>query len=274
MNIKSFIEYIKESYGTTSPTDIFNAILRHCGVTQQSDNINHYDVNEVLHLQANVGEIVKNLMSDNTMSESNGFIPSRIVAEHLHTLNIDTSTLSNFGDKLSLNDLSYLAYLAPIPDNYDQVIIGYIFQDESNVNETFGAHFTSHLDYLQHWVRIGTEPYTIYRSISTSSDMEELRRTIGHFDGIGRYWTYDRRCATSYWTDAYPNQYHYLLEATVTSNDVDWTNTVFKSLYSLKDEKEIYLHENATPKLLQVWHGSEKISIRPTLVDAGQRGDY
>ena len=272
MTIKPFVAYIRESYGAGA-TAQFQSLLHHCEVSRPNSVRNDYTPEDAFTLRHHADKIVDQLLHDDTLRPDVPLFPTRVVAEHLHTLDLNPDALSHFAEKMSLHDLQYLAHLTDLPDDYRAQLLSYVFQHVTYADQVFGHEFMNHLEALRCWFHTSSD-LKIYRSLALPMDAAVLRKTMNSFDGIGRYWTYDRASATSYWNDRSRDEYVYLLEASVRVDDVDWVNTVFKNLYSLKHENEIYLNANATPKITQVWHGSSAISVKPTFVDAGTTGDY
>jgi len=86
----------------------------------------------------------------------------------------------------------------------------------------------------------------IYRAITLPSNIEEL----DDYDGIGIYWTYDMDKSEAYWS-----RYHrdFILEGWVYTEGIDWKQTVYASLYGLKEEREIRLYSETPIQLTNVY---------------------
>lgn len=57
------------------------------------------------------------------------------------------------------------------------------------------------------------------------------------YRGVGVYWSWDQKKAEAYWGES--GGHELILHAMVRPEDVDWTETLFKSAYGLREEREI-----------------------------------
>jgi hypothetical protein len=100
--------------------------------------------------------------------------------------------------------------------------------------------FTS-LNNIKKWIT--GDKLTIYRAIDINlSDI----KSINKFDGIGEFWSYDKKTAHVYDSDFGKYNHTIILEAIIESlSDIHWKETIFKALY-LPHEQEIELQKGLT----------------------------
>jgi len=83
----------------------------------------------------------------------------------------------------------------------------------------------------------------IYRAISyESSGIKDEYENAIKYGGVGVYWTWDINSAEPH-SSSYYNTW--ILHAKVKPEDIDYVNTIYKSVYSLRDEREIELNGDA-----------------------------
>jgi hypothetical protein len=84
---------------------------------------------------------------------------------------------------------------------------------------------------------------TIYRAMTLPHKLEDVD-TLQH-EGVGIYWSYDNTGAVAHGGE-YSKLNDIVLHAKVEPEDVNWGNTLHKSLYNLSNEMEIEVKPNWT----------------------------
>ena len=86
----------------------------------------------------------------------------------------------------------------------------------------------------------------VFRSISLPENVTELDK----YKGVGVYWTYEFDKA-----EAYNSRYEreYILDGWVYADAIDWEQTIYRSLYNLKEEREIKLYDGSSIQLVEVF---------------------
>jgi hypothetical protein len=111
---------------------------------------------------------------------------------------------------------------------------------------------TEELDTVKYWANgglteDGTDNIYVYRSMMLPYKIEDLENIDEK--GVGIYWAYIPEGAESHGAMSYENEI--ILKAIVEPSDVNWEQTLHKSLWSLKDEKEIELLEGTSIEITQ-----------------------
>lgn len=76
----------------------------------------------------------------------------------------------------------------------------------------------------------------------TKGDEDDIYSDITkNFGGVGVYWTWDRDKAEAYWAGSAGHSI--TLIGKVSTNDVDWEETMYKSAYNLREEREIRIKD-------------------------------
>lgn len=106
---------------------------------------------------------------------------------------------------------------------------------------------TEYLNDLESAIYKSKDPYRlqIYRAITLPKNLEELE----NYDGVGIFWTYDLDKA-----EAYSSKYdrEFILEGWVYTNGINWDETIYKTIYGLKEEREVQLFNNTPIELTKV----------------------
>jgi hypothetical protein len=87
---------------------------------------------------------------------------------------------------------------------------------------------------------------TIYRSININKDGEKHKE----YDGVGVFWSYDYNGAISHNGNFSDEHHQIILKAEINIRNIDWHNTLYKSIYNLSDEEEIQTLEGVTVSLI------------------------
>jgi len=119
---------------------------------------------------------------------------------------------------------------------------------ESTKNNLYQLYDVEYLYDLKDAIYDSKDPYRlkIYRAITLPKNVEEL----DDYNGVGVYWTYDKEKAEAYWSK---HNREFILEGWVYSNGIDWEETVYKSIYIMKDEREIFLYNETPIELTSVY---------------------
>jgi hypothetical protein len=73
------------------------------------------------------------------------------------------------------------------------------------------------------------------------------------FKGVGMYWSWDEKSAYAHWGSwSGKTPLDVLIEARVRTEDVDWDQTLYKSIWNLQDEKELELKPGGLVKIVSV----------------------
>lgn len=181
-------------------------------------------------------------------------IPVDIISEYLQEYeknDVHRSTFQNALEHASVNgEIAFTELCNLFPNSYIEHLFVYLLTNQELASRTFGVGFLMHRDQLAQWVT-ASDNLLIYRSITLSSDAAELSKDALLFDGVGRYWTYDPLKASSYWSTGLDN-YSYTLVAEVNASEVEWADTVYKTMYKLKEEKEVFVKADAVVKIIDV----------------------
>jgi len=102
---------------------------------------------------------------------------------------------------------------------------------------------------------IHNDEHLLYRSMTIPSKLEYMNDVTE--SGVGVYWSYAEDGAEAHSGQSYYNEI--ILTCSVEPEDIEWENTLHKSLYDLSDEKEIELKPNTTIDL----HSFELRSTHP-----------
>jgi len=90
---------------------------------------------------------------------------------------------------------------------------------------------------------------TVYRSIDTP--IETSFYDNNKYYGLGLFWSYDKRMAQSY-NSNHPINYHIEMKAEITPDNIDWSETIYKSIWQLAEEREIYLNEDSVVNIVEI----------------------
>jgi hypothetical protein len=82
----------------------------------------------------------------------------------------------------------------------------------------------------------------IWRAIAYKT--EDLSKIKSKYDGVGVYWSWEEDTAESYHAEFIG--YDIVLHGKATTESIDWKNTLYKNVYTLKFEKEILLKDNSS----------------------------
>ena len=106
----------------------------------------------------------------------------------------------------------------------------------------------------------------IYREITAPADWVEQGGLTTR--GLGVYWSWDEHAAEAHWGNFSEGQVKYLLQGSVSYNEVNWVSTITKNAHSQsEDEKEVELKEGSTIRLLGVYRYDGDRNMQP--VDIG-----
>lgn len=73
---------------------------------------------------------------------------------------------------------------------------------------------------------------------------EDLSKIKNKFEGVGVYWSWDEDSAESYHSEF--RDYDITLHGKATTESIDWKNSLYKNVYTLKCEKEIQLKDKSS----------------------------
>jgi len=137
-----------------------------------------------------------------------------------------------------------------IEDDYDELVDIILLEDHSLLIDTV------YYDEMTSWIH---GDHLIYREMTMSDQIESIDDIKE--SGVGIYWSYDKNSAEAYSGRDNGQNNIVLLTATVEAENVDWEQTLTKSLYSLSNEREIELIEGTNVDLLEmeIYNNSEHI---------------
>lgn len=102
----------------------------------------------------------------------------------------------------------------------------------------------------------------IYRamSIKGSSGQTVYKEMVEQFSGVGYYWSFDEDGAVPHSGGAGTT---YIIHGKVRFQDINWGNTFYKSIYNLREEKEIEVSPSAIIKIedVKVSTGNGEVSL-------------
>lgn len=132
-------------------------------------------------------------------------------------------------------------------DNYDVDIDDFITYLINTINLRQQAN-DEYYEELKSAIYDSEDPnrLQIFRAIKLPSNLEELE----NYDGIGVCWSYDFDFATAYCGS---HNREFILEGWVYADNIDWYETIKRSFYQLREEKEITLLDNAPVQLTSVY---------------------
>ena len=81
----------------------------------------------------------------------------------------------------------------------------------------------------------------IWRAVTYKT--EDLSKIKSKFNGVGVYWSWDEDSAESYHSEF--RGYDITLHGKATTENIDWKNSLYKNVYTLKYEKEIQLKDKS-----------------------------
>jgi hypothetical protein len=82
----------------------------------------------------------------------------------------------------------------------------------------------------------------IYRAVSFNNDGDIYSELKKEYQGVGIYWSYDLRGAEPH--GGWGKNNTFVLHGMINPEYINWVNTIFKSAWSLNEEKEIEVREN------------------------------
>lgn len=93
----------------------------------------------------------------------------------------------------------------------------------------------------------------IWRAITyTKGEYDDIYDEIikGHHGGVGIYWAWEESGAVAHWGETSGDSKLFVLHGRVKPESVNWSNTILKNVYDLKEEEEIELSETCAVKLV------------------------
>lgn len=100
----------------------------------------------------------------------------------------------------------------------------------------------------------------IFRSI-TLNELSGDDFDLEDYNGIGIYWSYDFDGAKAHNGHRGISNREFILEGWVYSDGINWEGTIYKSIYSLRDEKEIELNQNTPIEIEHIYMKSLHSSL-------------
>jgi hypothetical protein len=199
-------------------------------ILNDSDNL-YSDVSEIGTMdETETWDIVLEYLTYEGISDLEGLEPDMHLDEFFDWWQEKTNTRFDFKrfDKFIASD-------------YDRFYT--IFRYESDIDTFYNN--------LLLWVREKDE--NVFRMLALPSNIHELSQEIGKFKdfggGVGIFWSYDEGTAEEYLGENY-NQI--LLIAKIEPKNINWKNTLKKSLYNLNYEQEIELVEGSSIKIVSI----------------------
>lgn len=144
-------------------------------------------------------------------------------------------------DIVTLSEYLEEEYDYDLEAGFDDIIDIIILEDYSLIIET------TYYDEMTSWVH---SDHLIYREMTMSDKIESIDDIKE--SGVGIFWTFDKDSAEAYSGRGDGENNIVLLTATVEAENVDWEQTLTKSLYSLSNEREIELIEGTNVELLEM----------------------
>lgn len=92
---------------------------------------------------------------------------------------------------------------------------------------------------------------SVWRAITyTKGSYDDVYDEIikGHHGGVGIYWSWEADAAEAHWGES--NGKLFVLHGQVRPEDVNWSNSIAKTVYDLKEEKELEMNPTAAIKLV------------------------
>jgi len=157
----------------------------------------------------------------------------------------DISIDKIYDDDLIDNEEDFIYYVS---NNYDIDYINII--DQSYWNEIIDVLYDSENNMIN-----------VYREMTIPGSLEELEKRVQEYDGVGNCWSYDESAAEAHsgdWSDDYQRV---LLIGKVNVSSVDWNTTFERSVYTLREEKEIYIDSDETVEIhsIKLYTKQEKL---------------
>jgi hypothetical protein len=121
---------------------------------------------------------------------------------------------------------------------------------DKHKNKLFKELDTEYYDDLRRAIFDSDDPnkLLVYRAMTLPTNIEELEDL--EETGIGEFWTYDFDAAKSYWSK---HDREFVFGAYVDVNCIDWLETIQKSLYGLKEEREVKIIAGSELELINVF---------------------
>lgn len=92
----------------------------------------------------------------------------------------------------------------------------------------------------------------VYRKVTIPKNIDDLEKVITNYNGVGNYWTYEEDKAEAYNASNITNSQDITMKAYVNVSDVDWEITFDRTVYNLREEREIYIKDNSTVELFGI----------------------
>lgn len=145
------------------------------------------------------------------------------------------------------------------PDNWYYHIDDY-FQNSDNFTlyflkklkpDLFNLYDTEYYDKLERSINNSDDPkrLQIFRSIT----LDELDKLQKNYNGVGIYWSYDFDGAQAHCGHQGNVNREFILDGWVYTDAINWESTIYKSIYQLRNEKEIELNENAPIQINSIY---------------------
>ena len=120
------------------------------------------------------------------------------------------------------------------------------------------SYLTQLCKHLRHEEGHSNKIITIHRAITMPYSVEQFKHQVTNNPaGVGVYWSYVDAGAQTHCGDSFIAKEHGVggfsvtMTAEVNVQNVDWKQTLHKSLYSLKDEQEIEVKKGATVNIVK-----------------------
>ena len=94
------------------------------------------------------------------------------------------------------------------------------------------------------------EGVSIYRAFVIKGDRDVYDKLIKSYTGAGYYWSFDEKGAEAHGSDGQGIQYTFF--GKVRLQDINWEQTYYKSVYSLRNEMEIEINADAVVKIEKI----------------------
>lgn len=146
--------------------------------------------------------------------------------------------------------------------DYDEFIIYIInsYKNEFDYSTVIDDEYWDTLIYvLRHSEKDNKIP--VYRAITIPKTMKDLERDLKDYKGVGVYWSYSENGATSHCGRFGADMQEIILKAWVDVANVEWNITFERTIYSLKDEQEVYLIEGSDVELYEIYLPGRKGDI-------------
>lgn len=258
----SFYQFINENtQSLTAEESLLRVLAAYKTQPEDADPLNG-DANAafaMIHPACNA--FGKRFMEDGSADDL--MLPVDIITDYLQQHEKNDAYRSSFQSELEYGstngEIAFTELGNIFPESYIEDVFSFILLDSSLCERAFGSGFMQHYNELKNWFEVSKKAgkFEVYRSITLSADPTELSKDTMVFDGIGRYWTHDQAAASSYWGSG-SDTHSYTLVAEVNGNDVEWCDSVYKSIYKLNTEKEVFLKEDSVVKIVDVVYNDKR----------------